>query len=151
MLLLEHLFLYEVVICPLTCFFPLSGKIFGTYRVSIRRPIGKIFKVDILHYFTFLIITEQIRNIFEFWGTGVFFGKPCTFYRVQFQSTSSTPFQFPSTLQTYLHHNHLPWSGFEFLKVLLGHAARRLNPLHRQLPRVEHLPPGRPEQVLLSE
>ena len=35
-----------------------------------KRPIAEILKVDILHYF--------IRNIFDFWGTGVFFGKPCT-------------------------------------------------------------------------
>ena len=31
-----------------------------------RRPIVKIFKVDFLNYFTFLIITEWIRNIFDF-------------------------------------------------------------------------------------
>ena len=31
-----------------------------------RRLIAKIFNVDILHYFTFLIITELIRNMFDF-------------------------------------------------------------------------------------
>ena len=48
------------------------------YRVSHkRRPIAKKFKVDISHYFTFFIIIELIRNILNFWETGVFFGKPC--------------------------------------------------------------------------
>ena len=37
------------------------------YRVSQkRRPFPKILKVDISHYFTFSIITEQIRNNFDF-------------------------------------------------------------------------------------
>ena len=45
---------------------------FKRCRVSHqRRPIAKILKVDILHYFTFP--TEQIKKIFEFWETGVFF------------------------------------------------------------------------------
>ena len=48
------------------------------YRVyHKRRPIAKKFKVDISHYFTFFIIIELIRNILNFWETGVFFGKPC--------------------------------------------------------------------------
>ena len=37
------------------------------YRVSHKRfTIGKIFKVDILKYLTFPIITEWIRNISTF-------------------------------------------------------------------------------------
>ena len=34
--------------------------------------------VQLLQFFAFLIITEQIRNIFDFWETGIFFGKPCS-------------------------------------------------------------------------
>ena len=46
------------------------------YRVSHQRcPSSKIFKVDILNHFNFLIITELIRNIFYLWETGVFFGE----------------------------------------------------------------------------
>ena len=30
-------------------------------------------------FFTCFIITEQIRNILDFWETGIFFGKPCTY------------------------------------------------------------------------
>ena len=44
------------------------------YKVSQkRRSIVKILKVDNLNYFTFLIITEQIRNIFDFLGNGRLF------------------------------------------------------------------------------
>ena len=48
-----------------------------TYRVSLkRRPIAKIIKVVISHYFTVLIITEyKIRNIF------FYFGKSASFLR----------------------------------------------------------------------
>ena len=49
------------------------------YRVPHkRRPITKNLKLK-FHYFTFLIITEQTRNIFQFRETGVFFGKPCIY------------------------------------------------------------------------
>ena len=44
-----------------------------------RRSIVKIFKVDFHYHLPLLIITEEIRNIFDFLETGVFFGKSCTF------------------------------------------------------------------------
>ena len=54
------------------CKYKVSKKVvyFKNFHTGLPKkkcPIAKIFLVNIFFYFTFLIITEQIRNIFDIW------------------------------------------------------------------------------------
>ena len=42
-------------------------------------PIAKILKVGIFNHFTYIIIKKK-NNIFQYWQTGVFFGKPSSLH-----------------------------------------------------------------------
>ena len=71
------------------------------YRVTHKRhPIAKIWKVDVFHYFTFIFITEKVRDIFQFKETGVFFGKPCIL-KIALKDTPPNPIPIPKPTRLF--------------------------------------------------